>query len=98
MKLAGRILGKSDTRMWRMLFAHAKAAYERLSFDNVVWVVADEMNRRNGHNYLTVFADLMTKRVIFATPGKDTSVLGPSLENCISTTGISRASSLWPLT
>ncbi len=60
--------------MWRMLFAHVKAAYERLSFDTVVWVGADEMNRRKGHNYLTVFADLAAKRVLLATPGKDASV------------------------
>jgi hypothetical protein len=59
-----------------MLFAHVKAAYERLSFENVVWVGADEMNRRKGHNYLTVFADLLAKRVLFATPGKDASVWG----------------------
>lgn len=73
-KRAGQILGESDTRMWRMLFAHVKAAHARLSFDNVVWVGGDEMNRRKGHNYLTVFADLLTKRVLFATPGKDASV------------------------
>ena len=73
-KRAGQILGESDSRMWRMLFAHVKAAHARLSFENVVWVGADEMNRRKGHNYLTVFADLMTKRVLFATPGKDASV------------------------
>ena len=73
-KRAGQILGESDTRMWRMLFAHVKAAYERLSFENVIWVGADEMNRRKGHNYLTVFADLLAKRVLFATPGKDASV------------------------
>ncbi|MEY3535253.1 MAG: hypothetical protein RLZZ582_829 [Verrucomicrobiota bacterium] len=30
-KRAGEILGESDSRMWRMLFAHVKAAYERLS-------------------------------------------------------------------
>jgi transposase len=73
-KRAGQILGESDTRMWRMLFAHVKAAHARLSFDNVVWVGADEMNRRKGHNYLTVFADLLAKRVLFATPGRDASV------------------------
>jgi transposase len=73
-KRAGQILGESDTRMWRMLFVHVKAAHARLSFDNVVWVGGDEMNRRKGHNYLTVFADLLTKRVLFATPGKDASV------------------------
>jgi transposase len=60
-KRAGQILGESNTWMWRMLFAHVKATYERLSFDNVVRVGADEMSRRKGLNYLTVFADLMTK-------------------------------------
>jgi len=73
-KRAGQILGESDTRMWRMLFARGKAAYARLSFDTVVWVGAGEMNRRKGHNYLTVFADLMAKRVLFATPCKDALV------------------------
>ncbi len=51
-----------------------KAAYERLRFENVVWVGAGEMKRRKGHNYLTVFTDLVAKRALFATPGKDTSV------------------------
>jgi transposase len=48
----------------------------RVSFDNVVWVGADEneMNWRIGHNYLTVFPDLTAKRLLFATPGKDASV------------------------
>ena len=49
-KRAGEILGESDSRMWRMLSAHVKAAYERLSSENVGWVGADEMNRRKGHN------------------------------------------------
>ncbi len=73
-KRAGQILGESDSRMWRMLFANVKVAHARLSFDNVVWVGAHEMNRRKGHNYLTVFADPLAKRVLFATPSKDASV------------------------
>jgi transposase len=73
-KRACQILGESDTRMWRMPFVQVNAAYRRLSFDTVVWVGADEMNRRKGHNYLTVFADLVAKRVLFGTPGKDASV------------------------
>ncbi len=57
-----------------MLFTHMKAVYEPLSFENLVWVGANEMNRRQGQNYLTVFADLLAKQVIFAAPGKDASV------------------------
>jgi transposase len=92
-KRAGQILGESDTRMWRMLFTQVKAAHARLGFDNVVWVGADEMNRRKGHNYLTVFTDLVAKRVLFATPGQDASVWA---RNCRGITGIPRRSSAWP--
>jgi len=40
----------------------------------VVWVGADEMNRKKGHNYITVFADLVNKRVLFGTECKDHTV------------------------
>ncbi len=73
-KRTGQILGESDSRMWRMLFAHVKAAHARLSFEDVVWVGADEMNQLKGHHYLMVFADLVKKPVLFATPGKDAEV------------------------
>jgi len=68
-KKAGEILGETDKRLWRMLFLHVQAAYAASEWE-VVWVGADEMNIRKGHNYLTVFADLKGKRVIYATEGK----------------------------
>jgi transposase len=74
MKKAGDILGEQDTRLWRMLFAHVDKAYGQLDLSQLVHVGVDEMNTRKGHNYLSVFADLMNRRVIFATEGKDHSV------------------------
>jgi hypothetical protein len=35
-KRAGQILGESDSRMWRMLFAHVKAAHAQLSRNDSV--------------------------------------------------------------
>ena len=71
---AGEILGETDQKLWRALFAHVDAAWAELSWENVMWVGADEMNRRKGHNYLTVFVDLAAKRVLLAVEGKDASV------------------------
>ena len=71
---AGEILGETDQKLWRALFAHVDAAWAELSWEQVVWVGADEMNRRKGHNYLTVFVDLEAKRVLLAVEGKDASV------------------------
>lgn len=73
-KTAGEILGETDHRMWRMLHAHVAAARERADWSEVVWVGADEMNRRKGHNYVTVFADLVEKRVRFGVAGKGAAV------------------------
>jgi transposase len=70
-KKAGEILGETDQKLWRALFAHVDAAWTDLSWEDVVWVGADEMNRKKGHNYLTVFVDLMAKRVLLAVEGKD---------------------------
>jgi transposase len=73
-KKAGEILGETDQRMWRLLHAHVEAARAQADWSEVVWVGADEMNRRKGHNYVTVFADLAKKRVLFGTEGKDSKV------------------------
>lgn len=70
-KKAGEILRETDQRLWRMLHAHVEAARARADWSEVVWVGADEMNRRKGHNYVTVFADLLNKRVLFGAAGKD---------------------------
>jgi transposase len=73
-KKAGEILGETDQKLWRALFAHVDAAWAQLSWQDVVWVGADEMNRKKGHNYLTVFVDLEAKRVLLAVEGKDAGV------------------------
>jgi transposase len=70
-KRAGEILGENDTRLWRILIAHVRAAHAATDFSEVVHVGVDEMNRRKGHQYITVFADLIGRRVVFATEGKD---------------------------
>lgn len=71
---AGEILGETAPKLWRRLFAPVDGAWAGVSWENVVWVGADEMNRRKGHNYLTVFVDWEAKRVLLAVEGKDARV------------------------
>jgi transposase len=65
------ITGEHDTRLWRMIFKHVEGAYAEASFNNVYCVGVDEMSVHKGQNYLSVFADVLGKRVLFATPGHD---------------------------
>jgi transposase len=68
---AADLVGETDTRLWRMLFRQVDAAYAQADFCQVCCVGVDEMCVRKGREYLSVFADLLAKRVIFATEGKD---------------------------
>jgi transposase len=73
MKKVAETVGETDTRLWRMLFRQVDAAYAEADFSNVCCVGVDEMSLRKGHEYISVFADLVRKRVLFATEGKDHS-------------------------
>lgn len=68
---AGEILGEWDMRLWKMLHRHVEAGRSQVSMAKVRSVGVDEMNRRKGHHYATVFADMEERKVLFATPGKD---------------------------
>jgi len=70
MSKVGEVVGETDTRLWRMLFRQVDAAYAEADFSNVCCVGVDEMSVRKGHEYLSVFADLVRKRVLYATDGQ----------------------------
>ena len=74
MSKVGEVVGETDTRLWRMLFRQVDAAYAEADFSNVCCVGVDELSVRQGHEYISVFADLVRKRVLFATEGRDHSV------------------------
>ncbi len=70
---ASRILGEHDTRLWRLLKGYVQEAYQEADFSELKTVGCDELSARKGHNYLSVFADLEAKQVVYATEGKDAS-------------------------
>ena len=90
-KKAGDILGENDTRLWRMLFKHVDQAYAALDLSELVHLGVDEMNTRKGHHYLSVFADLVKRRVVFATEGKDHTVFRRFAEELLKHNGHPKA-------
>lgn len=70
-KRAAAIVEETDTRFWRLISAHVCAARAADDHSAVICVGVDEMNLRKGRQYLTVFADLEKRRVLFGTEGKD---------------------------
>lgn len=71
----GRIVGEHDTRLWRVLHHYVDEARARADYSDVEAVGLDETASRRGHNYITLFADLDEGRLLYATEGRDASVL-----------------------
>jgi len=71
----GELVGEEDTRIWRLVQHHVNKAYTKKRFDSVEKVGCDETSSRKGHNYVTVFADMDSGEVLFATKGKDSATV-----------------------
>jgi len=74
MARAAQTLGETDTRLWRLLRTHVDAAYAEADFSEVTCVGVDEMAVRKGHQYISIFVDLLRKRVLFAAQKRDAGV------------------------
>ena len=64
-------IGEQDTRIGRMIHHHVDEARARQSHADVSSFGVDETACKRGHKYVSVFVDMATRRVLFATEGKD---------------------------
>jgi transposase len=72
---AARLVGEHDTVLWRILHHYVEDARARADYSSVARVAFDETAARRGHDYVTLFADLDTGRVLFVTEGKDAATV-----------------------
>lgn len=72
---AARIVNEHDTRLWRIIHHYVDTARAAADHSTVRRIGVDETAATRGHNYVTLFADLDQRRVLFATPGKDAETM-----------------------
>lgn len=65
----------TDKRIWRVVSHYVSKALSEIDYSGISAIGMDETSRRKGHNYITVFADIDTGRVVHICPGKDASTL-----------------------
>jgi len=59
--------------LWRVLNAYVEEAHQSVDLFDLTQVGSDELSYRKRHKYVTVFADMEQKRVVYAVKGKDKS-------------------------
>ena len=74
-KSIANLVKEHDTRIWRVLNHYVHESRQGADFSAVTEVGVDETSSKRGHNYVSVFVDMQTPKVLFATEGKDASTL-----------------------
>lgn len=69
-----RLLDESNGRLWRIVHGYAKEYVENLEFSKVTKIGLDETSRK-GHEYITVFIDLDTSKVMYIADGKKSTTI-----------------------
>jgi transposase len=72
---AARVLHEHDTRLWRLVHYHVDEARGARDDRKVTAVGMDETSSRRGHNYISLFVDLVARRLRFSTPGRDAATV-----------------------
>jgi len=74
-KAISEFVNEHDTRLWRILHHYVDEARDKADYSDIRNVGMDETSRKRGHNYVSLFVDLDTPKVLFATEGKDASTV-----------------------
>lgn len=70
-----RLVGEHDTRIWRVLNHYVEKTRSQQDYSQVSKIGVDETSSKRGHSYISVFVDMETSKVLFATPGKDSATV-----------------------
>lgn len=67
----GKIIKESDAKIWHLLEKYVDDALLLNDYSDLQAVGMDETSKKKGHDYITLFVDLLKKRTIFVAEGKD---------------------------
>lgn len=72
---AARIVGESAYRVAEVCKRYVELALEQADFSDVKALAIDETSRARGHDYITLAADALERRVLFVTEGRDAGTI-----------------------
>jgi len=66
-----QIINESDHKIWRLLEKYVDRALESQDYSHITAVGMDETSRTKGHNYITLFVDMLKGKTVHVAQGKD---------------------------
>lgn len=72
---AAGIVSENDKRLMRIVEHYVIKARQKVDMSQVKFIGLDETSKGRGHDYLTVFIDILMSKVLFATEGRDSKTI-----------------------
>jgi transposase len=76
-----KIANVSDDKLWTMLERYTECTHIITDYEGLKKVGIDETSRAKGHEYITLFVDLESRKTVFVTEGKDSKTVEKFVEN-----------------
>jgi transposase len=70
-----KIIDESDAKIWNLLKKYVEQALLLNDYRDLDAVGMDETSMKKGHDYITLFVDLLKKRTIYIAQGKDSDTV-----------------------
>ena len=74
-RAAARLAGEHDTRLWRVLFHYVEMALARMDLADLRRVCIDETAAKRGHDYISLFVDIGSRKVVYIADGRGADVV-----------------------
>jgi len=78
-----RTMRISDDVLWGILYSFVEGARKNIDMSRVRRIGIDETSCRRRHNYITIFVDLDTRKVLFATVGRSSETVKEFVKDLI---------------
>ena len=82
------LFGINDNKVWSMIKAYTTKARAQEDYSKVEVVGFDETSVRKGHEYVSLCVDLVEKKTIFVTEGKDNKVIADFVQDLVAHGGL----------
>ena len=77
----GKIIREEDHKIWTLLERYVNMALAKNDYSELKAVGMDETSKSKGHDYITLFVDLLKKRALFIAEGKDHATVKAFVED-----------------